>query len=83
MRVPPIERSRFQMATQCFQSDDFHRVVKIMKINFRTIFSQEDVRLVECMYLVLTRMPGGVTVGDSGLCYCVPCPSSAFNSLCL
>ena len=28
----------------------------------------EDVSLVEFMYLALTRMPGGVTVGDSGLC---------------
>ena len=26
------------------------------------------------MYLIVfTRMPGGVTVGDSGLCCCVPC----------
>ena len=35
------------------------------------------------MYLVLTRMPGGVTVGDSGLCCCVPCPLNAITSLCL
>ena len=27
----------------------------------------EDVPLVELIYLVFTRMPGGVTVGDSGL----------------
>ena len=32
----------------------------------------EDVPSVEFMYLVFTRMPGGVTVGDSGLCCCVP-----------
>ena len=31
----------------------------------------EDVPLVEFVYLVFTRMPGGVTVGDSGLCVCV------------
>ena len=30
----------------------------------------EDVPLVECMYLVFTRMQGGVTVGDSGLLLC-------------
>ena len=27
----------------------------------------EDVTWVECMYFVFSRMPGGVTVGDSGL----------------
>ena len=43
----------------------------------------EDVRLVEFMYLIFARMPVGVTVGDSGLCCCVPCLSSAFISLCL
>ena len=43
----------------------------------------EDVSLVEIMYLVFTRMPGRVTVGDSGLCCCVLCLSSTFNSLCL
>ena len=42
-----------------------------------------DVPLVEFVYLVFTCMPGGVTVGDSGLCCCVPCLSSAFISLCL
>ena len=26
----------------------------------------------EFVYLVFTCMPGGVTVGDSGLCCCVP-----------
>ena len=30
----------------------------------------EDVSLVEIMYLVFTRMPGRVTVGDSGLLLC-------------
>ena len=34
----------------------------------------EDVPLVEFMYPVFTRMPGGITVGDSGL-FCVPCLS--------
>ena len=42
-----------------------------------------NVPFVEFMYLVFTRMPGGVTVGDSGLCCCVPCLLSAMNSLCL
>ena len=32
----------------------------------------EDVPLVEFKYLVFTRTPGGVIVGDSGLCRCVP-----------
>ena len=40
-----------------------------------------DVSLVEFMYSVLTRMPGGVTVGDSFLCCSVPCLLSAVNSL--
>ena len=42
----------------------------------------EDVSLVELMYPVLTSVPGGVTVGDSGLCCCVPCLLNAINSLC-
>ena len=42
----------------------------------------EDVPLVEFIYLVFTRTPGGVIVGDSGLC-CVPCLSSASISLCV
>ena len=33
----------------------------------------EAVPLVEFIYLVFTRMPVGVIVGDSGLCYCVLC----------
>ena len=41
----------------------------------------EVVPLVEFMYLGFTRTPGGVTVGDSGLCGCVPCLSSAVISL--
>ena len=40
----------------------------------------KDVLLVEFMYLVFTRMPGGVTVGGSGHC-CVPCLWSAIISL--
>ena len=43
----------------------------------------EDVPLVEFICLVFTQTPGGVTVGDSGLCCCVPCLSSAIISLCL
>ena len=43
----------------------------------------EDVPLVEFIYLEFTCMPGGVTVGDSGLCCCVPCLLSAIISLCL
>ena len=42
---------------------------------------KEDEPLVESMYPVRTRMPRGVTVGDSALCYCVPCLLSAINSL--
>ena len=41
----------------------------------------EDVPSVEFIYLVFTRTPGGVTVSDSGLCYCVPCLSSTITSL--
>ena len=43
----------------------------------------EDVPLVDFIYPVFTRMPGGVTVNDSGLCCCVPCLLSAIISLCL
>ena len=38
---------------------------------------------VEFIYRVFTRMPGGVTVGDSDLCCCVPCLSTAIISICL
>ena len=37
----------------------------------------EDVPLMEFIYLVFTRTPDGVAVGDSGLCCCVSCLSSA------
>lgn len=37
--------------------------------------------LVEFMYPVLTCMPGRGTIGDSGLCYCVPCQFSTLTSL--
>ena len=43
----------------------------------------EDLPLVEFIYLIFARTPGGVTVGDSGLCCCVPCLSSAIIPLCL
>ena len=35
---------------------------------------------MEFIYIVFTRTPGGVTVGDSGFCCCVPCLSSAIIS---
>ena len=35
------------------------------------------------MHTVLTRMSGGLAVGDSGLGCCVPCLLGAINSLCL
>ena len=41
----------------------------------------EDEPLVDFIYLVFARTPGGVAVGDSGLCCCVPCLSSAIISL--
>ena len=40
----------------------------------------EDGPLVEFIYLVFTRTAGGVAAGDSGLCCCVPCLSSAIIS---
>ena len=43
----------------------------------------EDVPLVEFIYLVFTCTPGGVTIGNSGLCCYVPCLLSAIISLCL
>ena len=41
----------------------------------------EDVPLVEFIYCVFTCTPGGVTVGVSGLCCCVPCLSSVIISV--
>ena len=61
-------------------------------VKWKTRSKEESVCLVLCkivdffpstFYLVMTRTPGGVTVGDSGLCCCAPCLSSAINSLCL
>ena len=46
-------------------------------------FFLKNVPVVDFMYRVFTRMPGGVTVDDSGLCCCVPCLSSAVIFLCL
>ena len=43
----------------------------------------KDVPWDEFMYPVLTCMSGGVTMGDSGLCCCVPCVLSANSSLSL
>ena len=37
--------------------------------------------MVEFTYPVSARMPGGITVGHSGLCRWVPCLLSAVNSL--
>ena len=36
---------------------------------------------MEFMSLVFTRMPGGLTIGHSGLCCCVSCLSSGVISL--
>ena len=36
---------------------------------------------MEFIYLVFTRMPGGVTVGDSGRCCCVLCLSERYHFL--
>ena len=47
------------------------------------LFCFEDVPFGGVIYLISTRMPGEVTVCDSGLCCCVPCLSSANVSLCL
>ena len=41
----------------------------------------EDVPLMEFIDHVCTRTPGGVTVGDSDLCCCVPCLSGVIISL--
>ena len=40
----------------------------------------EDVPLVEFTYPVFTRMPVGITEGDSGLCYFDPCLLNPFLS---
>ena len=41
----------------------------------------ENVPLVEFIYFVFIRTPGGVTVGNSGLCCYVSCVTSAMMSL--
>ena len=41
----------------------------------------ENVPLVEFIYLVFTRMPGEVAVGNSGLCCYVPFLSSVIITL--
>ena len=38
---------------------------------------------MEFIYPVDTGMPGEVTVGNPGLCCCLPCLLSAVSSLCL
>ena len=43
----------------------------------------EAAPLLEFTYFAFTRTQGGVTVGESGLCCCVPCLSSAIISPCL
>ena len=45
-------------------------------------FSLEDAHLLEFTYPVFTRVPSGVTVGDSGFCCCVPCVLSVVNFFC-
>ena len=50
--------------------------------SFFVVVCFENVPLVEFMYLVFTRTPGGLTVGDSGLCCCVSCLSIAIISHC-
>ena len=45
-----------------------------------SFFFFEDVFLVAFICLVFIRMQDGVTVGDSGLCCCVPRLSSAVIS---
>ena len=47
------------------------------------LHSAKNVHLVEFIHLVFTRTLDGVTVGDSGLCCCVPCLPSVIISLCL
>ena len=49
---------------------------------FFFFFFFEDARLLEFIYLVFTRTPVGLTIGNSCLCCCVPCLSSAIISLC-
>ena len=56
--------------------------LKIVKVCKRWQ-SGEDAPSMEFIYPVFTCMPGGDTVVDSGLSFCVPCLLSAINSICL
>ena len=67
--------------TTCHASK--HQICKIPKGASSTKPNLKDVPLVEFMHIVLTHMPGEITAGESGLCHCVPCLSSAIISLCL
>ena len=76
-----------------------HKIIFLVKHRFPSTYTLHDnstctaseretipsvnAPLVEFIYLVFTRKPGGVTGGDSGLCCSVSCLSSAIISLCL
>ena len=66
MATGPTTRCAWITLTRCQQSP---------------LHSSQLMRSVSLL-CILTRMPGGVTEGDSGLCCCVPCLSSAVISLC-
>ena len=47
-----------------------HFNVQAFFLSTQVVLQQEDASLVEFMYLVFARMPGGVTVNDSDLLLC-------------
>ena len=53
--------------------EDSLRLWKVLRTSEGAVPLLEGLPLVEFMYTVFTRMPGGVTLGDSGFCCCVPC----------
>ena len=72
---------------QKLERQNFCQWVKHAKLYlglFQVSKKKKNVPLVESVYpTVFTRMPGGVTTGDSDLCCCVPCLLSTINSSCL
>ena len=56
--------------------------VYFVHLFFQSHKNNKVVPVVEFMYLEFTCMKCRVTLGDSGLCCCAPCPSSAIISHC-
>ena len=72
----PKQDSNKTSNSQSQKNNQMRRRIKFIQtledVKRMRLTSLEDVSLVEFMYPVFNRMPGGVIVGNSGLCCCVP-----------